>query len=65
MLRNTGVGLNMTLDDLWSEVDGEVKLQYIAGTENPADILTKSLPKDKFVKNLDLTGLKPDAVKYQ
>jgi len=46
-------------------LDGEVELRFIPGTENPADILTKSLAREKFESTLKLTGLKTDAVKYR
>jgi hypothetical protein len=32
-------------------------MQFIAGTENPADIFTKALPKATFVKFVEKLGL--------
>jgi hypothetical protein len=38
-------------------VDGKVELFFIAGAENPADLLTKPLGKIKFTKFREQFGL--------
>ena len=36
---------------------GKIKLFFIDGAENPADLLTKNLPHEKFVKFRAQLGL--------
>jgi len=39
--------------------DGEIKVQHVAGTDNPADIFTKPLGHVKFARFREMLGLLP------
>ena len=65
IVRRRGLGKVRHLDvtDLWLQEKvrtGDIRVEKVAGTENPADALTKVLPRPLLVKHLSSMGLSPE-----
>ena len=65
MVRRRGLGKVRHLDvtDLWLQEkvrEGDIHVEKVAGTENPADALTKVLARPLLTKHLTCMGLFPE-----
>ena len=63
--RRRGLGKirHLHVADLWVQdrvQRGDFVLTKVAGSENPADILTKHVPRDIMVKHVEFMGLSPE-----
>ena len=63
--RRRGLGKirHLHVSDLWIQdrlKTGDFKLTKVAGTDNPADILTKHVTRDILKRHMDMMGLCPE-----
>ena len=62
--RDLGKIRHLHVSDLWVQDRlrrGDFRLTQIPGSENPADLLTKHVPKDIMLKHMAFLGLKSEA----